>query len=174
MCKNTRIKNQWQRQAFLLVCLCSMGFLKSFAQQATTHTSGNPVFPGWYADPEAAIFGNTYWIYPTYSDDYGNRDTSVGLTASQLEIQKNTINPQYLKQTFLNAFSSPDLIHWKKHPHVLDVKNVSWAAYSVWAPAITKKRRQVLSFFRRERYSKQQSTRRHRRCGFRRTRRAVY
>ena len=31
-------------------------------------TSGfpkNPVFPGWYADPEGVIFGNAYWIYPT-------------------------------------------------------------------------------------------------------------
>ena len=28
--------------------------------------SGNPVFPGWYADPEGVVFGDTYWIYPTY------------------------------------------------------------------------------------------------------------
>ncbi len=32
--------------------------------------SGNPIFPGWYADPEAAIFGSQYWIYPTYSAPY--------------------------------------------------------------------------------------------------------
>ena len=32
--------------------------------------SGNPVFPGWYADPEGIIFNNTYWIYPTYSAPY--------------------------------------------------------------------------------------------------------
>ncbi|MDQ4140311.1 MAG: arabinan endo-1,5-alpha-L-arabinosidase, partial [Bacteroidota bacterium] len=29
-------------------------------------TSGNPIFPGWYADPEGVIFKNKYWIYPTY------------------------------------------------------------------------------------------------------------
>lgn len=29
-----------------------------------------PVFPGWYADPEGVVFGDTYWIYPTYSADY--------------------------------------------------------------------------------------------------------
>ena len=31
---------------------------------------GNPVFSGWYADPEARIFDNRYWIYPTYSAVY--------------------------------------------------------------------------------------------------------
>ena len=25
--------------------------------------SGNPVFEGWYADPEGIIYGDTYWIY---------------------------------------------------------------------------------------------------------------
>nr|MBP7505326.1 arabinan endo-1,5-alpha-L-arabinosidase [Prolixibacteraceae bacterium] len=32
--------------------------------------SGNPVIQGWYADPEAVIYGDRYWIYPTYSDAY--------------------------------------------------------------------------------------------------------
>lgn len=97
--------------------------------------SGNPVFPGWYADPEAHIFDNTYWIYPTYSDDYKDVPSGRGsLSESQKEMQKNTINKSYLKQTFLDAFSSKDMVHWTKHPHVLDIKNVSWAAYSVWAP----------------------------------------
>jgi hypothetical protein len=31
---------------------------------------GNPIVQGWYADPEAAIFGKEYWVYPTYSDKY--------------------------------------------------------------------------------------------------------
>lgn len=30
-------------------------------------TAGNPVFEGWYADPEGIIYGDKYWIYPTYS-----------------------------------------------------------------------------------------------------------
>ncbi len=47
--------------------------------------SGNPVFPGWYADPDAAIFGSTYWVYPTYS-------------------------AKYKEQVFLDAFSSQDLV----------------------------------------------------------------
>ena len=32
--------------------------------------SGNPVFEGWYADPEAIVYGRTCWIYPTTSDLY--------------------------------------------------------------------------------------------------------
>src|SRR5262245_16601472 len=32
--------------------------------------SGNPILPGWYADPEAHVFENEYWIYPTYSAPY--------------------------------------------------------------------------------------------------------
>ncbi len=98
--------------------------------------SGNPVFEGWYADPEGIIFGDEYWIYPTWSDDYGEPDRSTTFTERQRAMQKNTINPQYLKQTFFNAFSSKDLVTWTKHSHVLDIKDVTWAAYAVWAPSI--------------------------------------
>ncbi|GGB17769.1 glycoside hydrolase family 43 protein [Puia dinghuensis] len=78
----------------------------------TPITSGNPIFPGWYADPEAAVFDNAYWVYPTYSDKYD-------------------------KQVFFDAFSSPDLIHWTKHPHILDTASIHWAHRAMWAPAIT-------------------------------------
>ncbi len=109
--------------------------------------TGNPLFEGWYADPEGAIFGDKYWVYPTYSDDYGQPDRSTSFTAEQRALQKNTINQQYLKQTFLNAFSSPNLVTWTKHPHVLDIKNVKWAAYSIWAPAICQANDQFYLFF---------------------------
>lgn len=32
--------------------------------------SGNPLFEGWYADPEGIILNDEYWIFPTYSDKY--------------------------------------------------------------------------------------------------------
>ena len=35
----------------------------------------------------------------------------------------------------------------QKHPHVLDIKNVSWAAYAVWAPSITEKDGKYYLFF---------------------------
>ena len=109
--------------------------------------SGNPVFKGWYADPEGIIFGDQYWIYPTYSDDYGEPDRSKEFSDQQVMAQKNTINKQYLKQTFFNAFSSPDLIKWEKHSHVLDIKNVKWASYSLWAPSIIKANNKYYLFF---------------------------
>lgn len=84
--------------------------------------SGNPLFPGWYADPEGAVFGNRYWIYPTYSDAYE-------------------------KQVFLDAFSSRDLIKWKKHSHILDTAAVKWAHKAMWAPAIVHKDDRYFLFF---------------------------
>jgi|GEM_PF-4638764 len=32
--------------------------------------AGNPLFEGWYADPEGIIIGDEYWIFPTYSAPY--------------------------------------------------------------------------------------------------------
>jgi beta-xylosidase len=81
---------------------------------AQSPRSGNPILPGWYADPEVHIFAGEYWIFPTYSAPYA-------------------------QQTFLDAFSSKDLITWVKHPHVLDTANVSWARRAVWAPSIIEK-----------------------------------
>ncbi len=89
--------------------------------QPVTH-SGNPLFPGWYADPEAAIFGKTYWIFPTYS-------------------------AKYEQQVFLDAFSSADLTNWKKHPHVIDTAAVKWAKRAMWAPAIIEKDHKYYIFF---------------------------
>lgn len=85
-------------------------------------TSGNPVFPGWYADPEAAIFGTNYWIFPTYSAPYN-------------------------EQVFFDAFSSPDLVHWTKHPHVLESKAVTWAHRAMWAPSVVEKDGKYYFFF---------------------------
>lgn len=96
-----------------------------FSQQHSSdkkQTSGNPVFPGWYADPEGAVFGNEYWIYPTYSAPYD-------------------------QQTFMDAFSSRDLVHWKKHPRVLSIENISWVKRALWAPAIIEANKKYYFFF---------------------------
>lgn len=111
--------------------------------------ASNPIVPGWYADPEIRIFNNQYWIYPTYSDDFGTPDRSRSFTPEQqrMRAQSKLIWAPYLKQTFLNAFSSPDLVHWTKHPHVLDVENVAWAAYAVWAPSAIEHKGKYYLFF---------------------------
>lgn len=55
---------------FLLLQGCS----NKIQQQGNKKlTSGNPVFQGWYADPEGAIFNDRYWIYPTYSAPYNEQ-----------------------------------------------------------------------------------------------------
>ncbi len=109
--------------------------------------SGNPLFPGWYADPEGIIFDNEYWIYPTYSDDFIKPDSSIEFSEEQLAVRKHAINKQYLKQTFFNAFSSTDLTNWTKHSHVLDIKDVKWASYSLWAPSIIRANNLYYLFF---------------------------
>lgn len=86
------------------------------------NTSGNPVFPGWYADPEGVIFGQRYWIYPTYSAPFD-------------------------EQVFFDAFSSPDLVTWTKHPRILDSTSVTWAKRAMWAPATIEKNSRYFLFF---------------------------
>ncbi|KRG44200.1 arabinan endo-1,5-alpha-L-arabinosidase [Stenotrophomonas panacihumi] len=88
----------------------------------TAKTSGNPILPGWYADPEAAVFGKTYWIYPT----------------------RSTV---YAQQVGFDAFSSPDLVHWTRHPDVLSIAAVSWARQALWAPSVVEKDGKYYLFF---------------------------
>ena len=98
------------------------GLAQSSSAVAQATTSGNPIFPGWYADPETAVFGHTYWIYPTYSAKYN-------------------------EQVFFDAFSSTDLIHWQKHEHILDTSAIRWALRAMWAPAIAEKGGKYYFFF---------------------------
>lgn len=92
------------------------------AQAQNKKTSGNPVVEGWYADPEAKIFNHQYWLYPTYSAKYN-------------------------EQVFMDAFSSPDLVHWTKHSHVIDTSGVKWVRRALWAPAVTEKDGKYYIFF---------------------------
>ena len=104
----------------LLRNICSVFSLCLFSTIAFSQK--NPVIDGWYADPEGAIFENKYWIYPTYS-------------------------ARYEKQVFLDAFSSSDMVTWKKHPNILDTSRVKWAKIAMWAPAIIKKDKRYFLFF---------------------------
>ncbi|WP_454886465.1 glycoside hydrolase family 43 protein [Sphingomonas oryzagri] len=108
----------------------------------------NPIVPGWYADPEIRILDHQYWIYPTYSDDFGKADLSPHFTPEQAKLRTGEhVRPSYNQQTFFNAFSSPDLVHWTKHEHVLDVEHVKWAAYAVWAPSVIEAGGKYYMFF---------------------------
>lgn len=95
--------------------------------------SKNPVFPGWYADPEGAVFNNEYWIYPTLSLLHGEDEITY-----KDDINRTTIagNREYNLQTHFDAFSSKDMKTWVKHPAVLSMKDVPWLQFALWAPAI--------------------------------------
>ena len=98
----------------LVIVLAAAAVVMPARGAAQTARSGNPILPGWYADPEAHVFAGRYWIFPTYSAPYD-------------------------EQTFMDAFSSRDLVTWTRHPHVLDTANVKWAHRAVWAPTVIRK-----------------------------------
>jgi beta-xylosidase len=110
------MKRIWGLAFFAAVALASVG------ARAEEARSGNPIVQGWYADPEAKVFGKEYWVYPTYSAKYG-------------------------EQTFFDAFSSPDLAHWTKHARILTTNEVKWARRAMWAPAVAEKDGKYYFFF---------------------------
>ena len=82
----------------------------------------NPIVPGWYADPEGIVYGNQYWVFPTFSAPYE-------------------------KQVFFDAFSSRDLVTWTKHARIIDTAEVKWAKRAMWAPAVLEKEGLYYLFF---------------------------
>jgi beta-xylosidase len=82
----------------------------------------NVLLKGWYADPEVAIYGKQYWIYPTMSAPFN-------------------------EQVYMDAFNSTDLITWKKQPHILDSTIIKWVKSALWAPAAVKKDNKYYLFF---------------------------
>ena len=72
--------------------------------------AGNPVVRG--ADPHAAFFNGTFYVYPTS----GHRDRFY-------------------------AYSSTDLVKWERHPAILDFREIDWIpkGKNAWAPAIIEK-----------------------------------
>lgn len=101
-------------QAAIGLMIPAMAGALPFARRAqldyTTSESGNPFIDGWYADPDTELYDGKYWVFPTSSKSYE-------------------------EQTYLDAFSSADLVHWEKHENILTTENVKWANKAVWAPA---------------------------------------
>ncbi|MCF6410234.1 family 43 glycosylhydrolase [Pseudalkalibacillus salsuginis] len=73
--------------------------------------------PGLYADPHIAVFGDTYYLYPT-------TDGFEGWSGSQFKV-----------------FSSKDLLNWEDQGVILDLAtdDVTWADNRAWAPAIAER-----------------------------------
>lgn len=86
------------------------------------HT-GNPIFPGCYADPELHFFNGRYVVYPTFSAPYN-------------------------EQTFFDCFTSDDLTNWVKHSRILDFADVSWSTNrAAWAPSVAEKDGRFFMYF---------------------------
>ncbi|MEV0092779.1 family 43 glycosylhydrolase [Streptomyces sp. NPDC050738] len=76
----------------------------------------SPVLPGYHADPNIVMFGDTYYIYPTTDGYAGWGGTSF------------------------SVWSSKNLTDWTDHGVVLDLgKDVSWTDSRAWAPTIAEK-----------------------------------
>ena len=105
-----------------LLCAAAVIAAATGTWAADKTTSGNPIFPGWYADPEAIIYDDTYWVYPTYSYPFD-------------------------EQTFFDCFSSKDLVNWTKHEKILTNEEVKWARRAMWAPAVLKHNDKYYFFF---------------------------
>jgi beta-xylosidase len=105
----------------LLLLFCTFSITTLSAQKKSA-TPKNPVVDGWYADPEGMILDNRYWIFPTYS-------------------------AKYKAQVFMDAFSSKDMVHWKKHSHIIDTSIIKWAHMAMWAPCMVKKDNKYFLFF---------------------------
>lgn len=86
---------------------------------AQNKKSGNPILPGFHADPEVLYSHQTkrYYIYPT-SDGFPGWGGS-----------------------YFKVFSSKNLKTWKEETVILEMgKNVFWANGNAWAPCIEEKK----------------------------------
>lgn len=102
-------------QSLFLMLFIPVLFCKA---QSKTDTLNAPaaVLPGVYADPHIAVFGDTFYIYPT-------TDGTEGWAS-----------------THFTCWSSKDLVNWKNEGTILDLtKDITWAKERAWAPAIAKK-----------------------------------
>jgi beta-xylosidase len=120
--KSRLIAMKWNLRLSLLIIIFTTLVNAAFSQSTSKSFSGNPIVKGWYADPEAKIFGNQYWVYPTYS-------------------------APYKEQIFMDAFSSTDLVNWTKHNRIIDSSTVKWVKRALWAPAVTENKGKYYLFF---------------------------
>jgi beta-xylosidase len=83
-----------------------------------------PLLPGLNADPNIAVFGDTYYIYPT-------TDGFPGWSGTRFSV-----------------WSSKNLADWTDHGVILDLgPDVSWADSRAWAPAIAERNGKYYFYF---------------------------
>ena len=83
----------------------------------------NPIFPGWYADPEIHCFDGRYYVYPTNSAPFE-------------------------QQLHYECWSSDDLISWKNQGVILSLLDVRWSTnFAAWAPSCARNPRDGKFYF---------------------------
>ncbi len=126
----------------LLGCVAML--MMACTSKVEKEKSGNPIFPGWYADPEGIVFDDEFWIYPTLSMLHGE---DVEKYKAHAERKCKATYKDFIVQTHFDAFSSKDLVHWTKHPEVLTMENISWFDNALWAPSIINANGKYYLFF---------------------------
>ncbi|KAK0099384.1 hypothetical protein ONS95_003542 [Cadophora gregata] len=105
------------------------GTVASKKERSTTLEKRNsPVLPGYFADPNIAVYGDTFYIYAT-TDGF----------------------PSWGGQVFY-SWSSPDLVSWTRSEQPFltlngTSGNVPWATGNAWAPTITEKNGKYYFYF---------------------------
>lgn len=95
----------------------------TFSDANTSRFSGNPLFSGWYADPEIHCFAGRYYLYPTTSRSYD-------------------------QQIDFECFSSDDLTNWKPEGVILRLEDVRWSTnFAAWAPSCAQSPRDGKFYF---------------------------
>lgn len=102
--------------AFLFFIGVSLSGFCVLAQSIDTLHAPAAVLPGVYADPNIAVLGKRFYIYPT-------TDGTVGW-----------------RSTYFTCWSSANLLDWKNEGTILDLpRDLTWAKERAWAPTIATK-----------------------------------
>jgi len=108
---------------YLLVWLMGSCIVSGAIAQDTLNAPP-PVLKGVYADPNIAVFGNKFYIYPTTDGTKGWLSTSF------------------------TCWSSTNLVDWRNEGVILDLpKDLTWAKERAWAPTIAFKNNKYYYYY---------------------------
>lgn len=98
-----------RKSAILFYLFLFAGFKGAFAQLPSYQQAGNgnPIIPGYFADPTVKKFGDTYYIYATTDGNGG------GLGPSQVWTSKDFVNWTYQDMNWptTHVYWAPDVAH---------------------------------------------------------------